>query len=92
MTDFSRTCYMNNLIHSFTSTDLVLTNKPRSFKNSHFHEKTLKVMKSCTSTTLSLSTIEYRDYKKLLTNALRKDLLEELNENTLRNNHDPPQI
>ena len=49
-------------------------------------------MKSCTSTTLSLSTVEYHDYKKFSTDALRKDLLEELNENTLRNNHDPPEI
>ena len=69
-----------------------LTNKPRSFKNSDFHEKTLKAMKSCTSTTLSLSTVEYHDYKKFSTDALRKNLLEELNENTLRNNHDPPEI
>ena len=90
MIDFCQAYNMENLINNFTCyknpnkptcIDLMLTNKPRFFKNSSllktrlsdFHKMTLTVMRAY-FVKQTLKVVYYRDYKKFSSNLLRNDI------------------
>ena len=90
MIDFCQPYKMENLINNFTCyknpnkptcIDLMLTNKPRFFKNSSllktrlsdFHKMTLTVMRAY-FVKQTLKVVYYRDYKKFSSNLLRNDI------------------
>ena len=92
MIDFCQPYKMENLINNFTCyknpnkptcIDLMLTNKPRSFKNSSvletglsdFHKMTLTVMRAH-FVKQTPKVVYYRDYKKFSNELFRNDILQ----------------
>ena len=92
MIDFCQAYNIGNSINNFkyyknpnmpTCMDLMLTNKPRFFKNSSliktrlsdFHKMTLTVMRAY-FVKQTLKVVYYRDYKKFSSNLFRNDILQ----------------
>ena len=108
MSVFSGTCNLENLIKEPTCyknpnkpcIDLMLTNKPRSFKHScvietglsDFHRMTITVMKATFSQEqkpkLQPRVVNYRDYKYFENCRFRADLLSELSKANIEENEE----